>query len=221
MSLSSFAQAVVLALSTPAVQGLNKTVPAPPHPEPIVVTELRLPPVAPSSIRGACSLAINPRGTGCIQQLDGLIQSGSFLPDSRHIVATVNFTGASASPDPGSIYTGPQAIVIKTDGGTFENGEPWKCITCGVPEKNAIDIVVTWDYPQAFSDGKRLLVGQNVIECKYTLTSKRCTPDKTYIYPIRWNDSISQNATAGSIRELRLHPDNVHMECNAYISTNA
>lgn len=220
MGLSSFVQTTLLAMSTPAVQGLNHILPDPPHPEPIVVTELPLPPVAPSSLRGACSIAINPQGTGCIQQLGGLIQSGSFLPDSRHIVATVNFTGAPASPDPASIYNGPQAIVIKTNGDHFANGDPWKCITCGVPEKNAVDIADTWDYPQAFLDGKRLLVGQNIIECEHRLTSKRCTPDKTYIYPIRWNDSTNPNATGGRIRELRLHPDNVHLECNSYSFTN-
>lgn len=215
MGLSSLSQAVLLGLSasSPVVRGIAATaIPDPPAPEPISVTELPLPPVAPSTAPGSCSKSINRHGTGCIRQSGGLIQSGSFLPDGVHVTASVNYTGSTAS----SIYTGPQVIIIKTDGSKFPNGDSWKCITCGIPDENAIDVVDSWDYPQAFSDGKRLLVGQNVIECKSSLADIQCTPEETHMYPIYWDKSGQANETGGSIRELRLHPDNVHLGCNTY-----
>src|ERR1035441_9583045 len=46
----------------------------PPAPEPILVRQLPLPPVAPSNDAGACSAAINPNRTGCIG-VHGLFQS--------------------------------------------------------------------------------------------------------------------------------------------------
>ena len=39
---------------------------------------------------------------------------------------------SSAAPDPASIYTGVQLILLKISG-AFPNGDQWKCITCGVP----------------------------------------------------------------------------------------
>jgi hypothetical protein len=76
--------------------------PRPPAPEPVRVRELPLPPVTASTGTGACTRAVNPRGTGCIGQDVGL-QSGDFLPDGRHVVATVRFAGAPAAPDPASV----------------------------------------------------------------------------------------------------------------------
>ena len=214
MGFSKFPQALLLGISAtnPVVQGLASSIPNPPAPEPIAVTELPLPPVAPNSTNGSCSTIVNAHGTGCIQQSGGLIQSGSFLPDGIHVVASVNYTGSTAS----SIYAGPQAIIIKTDGTKFFNGDAWKCITCGIPSKNTLGVSDSWDYPQTFADGKRLLVGQNIVECEYSLADSRCTPNVTSIYPIRWDKSGKGNDTGGDIRELRLHPDNVHLECNTY-----
>ncbi|KAI0897120.1 hypothetical protein F4806DRAFT_423326 [Annulohypoxylon nitens] len=190
--------------------------PDPPAPEAIEVVELPLPPVA----TGSCTPEINPQRTGCITQ--GLygegFQSGSFLPDGKHIVASVTFTGAPAAPDPASIYDGQQIILLKTDGTVFPNGDPWKCVTCGVPEGNAIGRNDAFDYPNAFYDGKRLLVGTNIIDCgNYSLTSTDCTPERTFIYPIRWNVTPDGSGAGGAIRELRLHPDNVHLGFNAFL----
>ncbi|KAI0097550.1 hypothetical protein GGR51DRAFT_540688 [Nemania sp. FL0031] len=195
-------------------------IPDPPAPEPVNVVELPLPPVA----TGACTLEINPKGTGCIGQGmygDGF-QSGSFLPDGRHIVAYVTFTGAPEAPDPASIYNGSQIIVIKTDDTLFPNGDSWKCVTCGVPAENSLGKSDTWDYPQTFRDGKRLLVGTNIIDCgEFLLTDAECTPERTFIYPIRWNVTPDGSGAGGSIRELRLHPDDVHLGFSSFVIDGA
>ncbi|CAM5312826.1 TolB family protein [Streptomyces aurantiogriseus] len=183
----------------------------PPRPEPVKVRELPLPPVTPSTEAGSCTREINPRGTGCVGQSTGLF-SGNFLPDSRTIVATVLFTGAPAAPDPASIYTGQQLILVRSDGTTFPNGDAWKCVTCGVPQSNALGPADAMDYPQAFSDGKRVLAGTNIIDCgPYQLADRACTPQRVHIYPIRWNTTADGSGPGGSIRELRLHPDDTHL----------
>ncbi|OBT99676.1 hypothetical protein VE01_02106 [Pseudogymnoascus verrucosus] len=189
--------------------------PAPPAPEDITVIELPLPPVAPNNVIGSCTKVINSRGTGCIGKVTGL-GSGNFLPDNKHVVASVIFTGAPAAPDPRSIYTGLQLIIVKADKTTFPNGDPWKCITCGMPPANQLGRVDLMDYPQAFSDGKRVLAGPQVIDCSpFQLSSKKCTPDVTHIYPIRWNTSPTGDGAGGSIRELRLHPEDNHLGFNS------
>jgi len=192
-------------------------VPSPPSPEPITVVELPLPPVAPNNSTGSCDRIINPRGTGCIGKVTGL-GSGNFLPDNKHVVASIIFTGAPAAPDPRSIYTGLQLIIVKADNTTFPNGDPWKCITCGMPAANQVGRVDLMDYPQAFSDGKRALAGPQIIDCgPFQLASVKCTPNATYIYPLRWNTSPTGEGAGGSIRELRLHPDNNHLGFNALV----
>ncbi|KAF9873751.1 hypothetical protein CkaCkLH20_08861 [Colletotrichum karsti] len=198
------------------LEGRQADIPAPPEPEPITVTELPLPPVTPDTGVGGCTEAINPHRTGCIGASNGLQQSGDFLPDDLHVVAAVNFTGAPAAPDAASIYTGPQLIIVKVDGTTFPNGDAWKCITCGVPAENAVGRSEALDYPQIFHDGKRLLAGPNIIECAAELTSEDCTPDKVHIYPIRWNTAADGSGAGGSIRELRIHPDDEHLGWSSF-----
>nr|BFE32976.1 hypothetical protein GCM10010200_052270 [Actinomadura rugatobispora] len=194
--------------------------PPAPKPEPIKVTELPLPPVTPSTGEGACTPALNPHRTGCIGRSVDL-QSGDFLPDGRHVTATVDFAGAPAAPDPASVYTGRQLIIVKTDGTTFPGGDAWKCVTCGVPDGNAVGRSEAMDYPQTFDDGRRLLAGTNIIDCgPHRLTSQACTPERTHIYPIRWNVTPDGSGPGGSIRELRLHPDNVHLGFNVATVTN-
>ncbi|KAI1410598.1 hypothetical protein F5Y13DRAFT_192176 [Hypoxylon sp. FL1857] len=162
-------------------------IPPPPDPEPIEITELPLPPVL-SAVGDLCTAEVNPLGTGCILQRGGLVQIGSFLPDGNHVIARVNYTGAL---DPDDIYTGDQIILIKSDGASFPNGSPFKCITCGVPPGNAEGRADTLDYPQAFRDGKRILAGTNIIDCgEFDLSSEQCSPESTHIYPIRWNTAI-------------------------------
>ncbi|KAH7119221.1 saponin hydrolase precursor [Dactylonectria macrodidyma] len=191
--------------------------PPPPKPEPITVTELPLPPVAEDRV-GACTTKINPRRTGCIKKFPDLM-TGNFLPDNRHVVASVNYAGAPASGS-GSIYSGPQLIIIKTDGKKFGNGDAWKCITCGVPEKNRRGMHEYLDYPQAFRDGKRILAGANIIKCTSPFQQDSCTPDKVKVHPIHWYTSEDGSGPSGSLRELRIHPDNKHLAWS-WITTTA
>ncbi|GAA2404209.1 hypothetical protein GCM10010191_09880 [Actinomadura vinacea] len=192
--------------------------PPPPKPEPVSVTELPLPPVTPSTEAGSCTRKINPRGTGCVGRSVGL-QSGGFLPDGRHVAAQVSFAGAPAGPDPAGIYTGRQLIIVRTDGTTFPNGDPWKCVTCGVPAENAVGRVDALDYPQPFADGRRVLAGPNIIDCGPRLLVD-CAPERAHIYPIRWNVTPEGAGKGGEIRELRLHPDNVHLGFNSFTADN-
>ena len=192
----------------------------PPTPEPIDIIELALPPVIANTTAGACSRAANHRGTGCIAQAG--LNSGSFTPDGTHVAASVTFIGAPAAPDPASIYTGLQFILIKADNTTFPNGDTWKCITCGVPAANMVGSTELSEYPQTFRDGKRAMSGINIIDCGTAdLISEHCTPDKIHIYPIRLSDTADDDGTGpgASLRELRLHPDNVHLTFNSFIFT--
>jgi len=194
----------------------QQPLPKPPAPEPIAITELPLPPTAPSSDPGACTAAVNPNRTGCTTSAPLTFQSGSFLPDGHHVLALVHFTGAPVAPDPASIYQGGQIILVKTDGGKFPNGDAWKCVTCGVPAENALGVGPDQTYPQSFLDGKRIMEGTNIVDCSpFLLTDDRCTADKVHIFPIRWNIRPDGSGAGGSIRELRLHPDNVHLGYNA------
>ncbi|KAH8589559.1 hypothetical protein B0O99DRAFT_553527 [Bisporella sp. PMI_857] len=198
------------------------TYPRPPKPEPISVVRLPLPPSIVSDEVGACTAKINPRRTGCIRIVltgdDSLPQGGTFTPDGTAIVVTVNFTGAPAAPDPASIYSGPQVILLKTGNTTFPNGDPWKCITCGMPAANRLGRNEdSWDYPRVFKDGKRFLVGTNIIETGgYPVDSELVTPNNTYFYPIYWPVTADGSGSSGAIRELRLHPDDQHLSWNSF-----
>ncbi|KAL0941978.1 saponin hydrolase precursor [Colletotrichum truncatum] len=207
--------------------------PPPPDPEPIEVIELSLPPVSAEDAPGSCTAVINPHGTGCIAQRGGgstpetvgIMAAGDFLPDNKHVITLVTFTGAPAAPDPRSIYQGEQIILVKTDGETFPNGDPWKCITCGIPSENRVGMSHMLDYPQSFGDGKRILAGDNVITCgEIDLTSVECNSSKTFVYPIRWETtaegSTSEDTPGGPMRELRIHPDNVHIGFSSFYSSN-
>ena len=199
--------------------------PPPPRPETVKVASLPLPPTAPSAGQGACSTAVNPRGTGCIDGSDqGILEGPGYMWDSRHVLLAVVFAGAPAAPNPASIYSGVQVIVVKTDGGRFPNGDAWKCLTCGVPAGNAMGAntssdegpssgtQIVLDHPQAFPDDRRMLAGTNVVDCApYKLTDAACTPNRVRIYPIRWNMSADGSGPGGAMRELRLNPDGLHL----------
>lgn len=188
-------------------------------PEPVEIHELPLPPVvAPGA---ACTAAVNPHKTGCIGRDGGLQQSGAFLPDGKHVIAVVRFGGAPAAPDPAAIYTGVQMIIVRSDGGLFPNGDAWKCVTCGVPAGNQVGRTTGMDTPQAFPDGKRLFVGTSVIDCgRHLLIDPGCTPDQVHIYPVRWNVTADGSGPGGSMRELRLHPDGIHLGFNSVSISN-
>jgi hypothetical protein len=206
----------LMALLCVRVSSQQGHIPDPPSPEPIEITELPLPPAAPSDTPGACTAEINPHRTGCVDTHALSFQSGSFLPDGRHVLAMVHFVGAPAAPDPASIYQSVQIILVKADDTKFSNGDPWKCITCGVPVQNAVGTNPDHSYPQSFADGKRILEGSNIVDCSpYRLTDDRCTSEHVHIYPIRWNIHPDGSGPGGVIRELRLHPDNQHIGFNA------
>ncbi|KAJ9659742.1 hypothetical protein H2198_002990 [Neophaeococcomyces mojaviensis] len=186
-------------------------IPPPPDPEPVEVIELQLPPAISNPAVGACSLDENIRRTGCMNAT-GHFQSNSFTADGKHLIVELEFVGAPTAPDPASIFTGKQIVLIKADGTTFKSGDPWKCVTCGIPTPNSVGRNSAIDYPQAFKDGQRILAGTNIIDCGGTpIVSEDCTPEKTRILPIRWNVTPDRSGKSGSMRELRLHPDDVHL----------
>ena len=133
---------------------------------------------------------------------------GGFLPDSRAVVAGIAYTGAPAAPDPASAYNGDQLVIIKTDKTRFPNGDAWKCITCGMPTANGA-AVSDISYPQPFPDGRRVLIGSQIVACDFALEDSRCTPAVTHTYPVVWS--------GGSIRELRVAPDGIHLSWNHLI----
>lgn len=197
--------------------GVTQAVPDPSEPEPIEVVELPLPPVAPSNDTVACTAAINPHRTGCIGQALGEFQAGSFTPDWNHVVVNVEFVGAPTAPDPASIYTSEQLILVKADGTNFTNGDPWKCLSCGVPAANAVSLAPERDYPYAFRSGDKALWGRNILDCDGDpLSSDAYTPNTTHIYPTHWNTAVNGSGSGGTPRELRLHPDDVHMGWSSF-----
>ena len=172
------------------------------------------PPVAADGA-GACTTSVNPQGTGCTDKAVGL-QSGGFLPGGHEVSAVLTFAGAPKAPDPASVYSGLQLIVVKTDGTRFPNGSAWKCLSCAVPPANQVGRGTAMDYPQPFADGKRLLAGTNIFDCSpYLLDAQSCTPARMHVYPIRFNTAADGSGKGGFIRELRLNPDNVHLGFNA------
>ena len=208
------------ALQQPVIEhsrsGNQQSYPIPPQ-EPIEVTSIPLPPVLASEYPGACSYAINSHGTGCIGQTTGL-QAGNFLPDGNHVLATVRFVGAPAAPDPRSVFDGQHLLILKADGTFFPNGDTWKCLTCGVPKDQKIGVgQLAHEYPQAFSDGKRILTGSSILHCgQKLLISEECGPEQVFIHPIRLEDKEDGSGPGASLRELRLHPDDLHIGFNVF-----
>jgi hypothetical protein len=194
--------------ATGPVPSTGPSMPPAPKPEPIKVSELPLPPPPDSS--GTCT-----NKTGC---LTGVVQSGGFLPDANEVTVAVTYGGAT---DPSSTYTGNQLIVVRTDGKKYSNGDAWKCVTCGVPSTNRQGASGALDYPQPFRDGRRVLIGTNVLDCApHLVTDDACTPDEVHIYPIRWNVTADGSGKGGSIRELRINPDDVHLGFNGFVLTS-
>lgn len=219
---------------------------APSVPEPVSIRELPLPPTAPSATPGSCTRQVNPHGTGCMSASEyGTSEGPSYTWDGHHVLLTVIFEGAPAAQDPASIYSGVQVIAIKTDGSHFPNGDAWKCLTCGVPDANALGInrevpnpmlagfglrgskppvfdhpQPLFDHPQPFHDGKRVLVGTNILDCgPYKVTDMACTPQRVHIYPISWHGTVDEKGAGVrmSMRELRLNPDDVHIGWNSFV----
>jgi hypothetical protein len=188
-----------------------------PQPEPIEITSIPLPPVVGSEEPGACSYAINGRGTGCIGQSTGL-QAGTFFPDGNHILVTLKFAGAPPAPDPRSVYNGQHLVVLKADDTSFPNGDTWKCLTCGVPNDHTGNLAGRdYAYPQVFPDGRRILAGSFILNCgQASLISEECGPDQVFIYPIRLENKADGSGPGASVRELRVHPDGLHIGFNVF-----
>ncbi|KAH7390518.1 hypothetical protein BKA66DRAFT_580572 [Pyrenochaeta sp. MPI-SDFR-AT-0127] len=198
----------------------QSAVPSPPSSEPIDVIELPLPPVAPSNATGSCTFEVNPSGTGCILRELDRFQSGDFTPDGNNIVANVEFIGAPEAPDPASIYDGEQLILVKADGTTFGNGDAWKCLSCAIPVDEERPINAEKDYPHVFRSGDKALWGHNILECDgHQLSSDDCTSDKVHIYPIYWATIRNGTEVNGAFRELRLHPDDVHLGWSSFTNS--
>ncbi|MFN2537278.1 MAG: hypothetical protein ABR549_03880 [Mycobacteriales bacterium] len=145
-----------------------------------------------------------PDKTGCIS--GG--QVGDFLSDSRTFALVASYAGAPT----GSPFSGAQVTLAKGDGSTFGNGETVKCLTCGTPAANKRGMTADLSYPQTFPDDKRILAGTNIVDCRpYLLASADCTPDNVHVYPIRWANAADGSGPGGSMREVRLAPDGVHV----------
>lgn len=198
---------------------VNAFAQTPPLPasELIEVVELPLPPVSGNVTQGACTAALNPNHTGCIAQNLTGFQAGDFTPDGSSVIATVNFVGAPAAPGQGHTYDGLQLILVKADGTTFSNGDSWKCLTCDVPTENARDLDPQRDYPHVFRSGDKAIWGHNILDCDGNeLGSDACTSDLIHIYPIYWPNTVDGSGPGGAPRELRVHPDDVHMGWSSF-----
>ncbi|KAF5532500.1 saponin hydrolase precursor [Fusarium napiforme] len=182
--------------SSQYIMSTGKAQHALPIPEPISLSTLPLPPVAPSSRLGTCTPKENPNGTGCMTLASNQdFQAGGFLPDGKHVLVHVTFTGSPSSPDPSSVYKGSQIIIVKTNGKVFPSGSPWKCLTCGLGKQSIRGSSPTYSYPQAFGDGSRILFGANILDFGEHKLSRR---------------------DRGRLRELRLQPDDVHLGFSAF-----
>jgi hypothetical protein len=189
------------------------------------ITELPVPPTVPSN--GKCTNA-----TGCVSAEWGALDSPGFFGDPHYVLLGVTFAGAPAAPDPRSIYSGPQVLLVNTDGTTFPNGDAWKCLTCGAAfvGEGVIPSFFTYPPPHALPGDQKVLVGNAILECTapdgtaYQVSDTRCTPDNTHIYPIYWagpNSAPPMPALPlgastplplfGNGREWRLSPDGVHL----------
>ncbi len=183
----------------------------------VSLAQLPVPPTAPSAEPGSCTTEVNPRGTGCTDPGWGALGSiGTYWPDSNLTLVGVRFAGAPAE-GPAAAFTGPQVLLVRTDGTTFPNGDGYKCLTCGQPAptrpagmstdaSNSVELT----YPiNGFRDGKRALAGTNIIDCgEYRFADNRCTADRIRIYPLQWNPG---DGRPGTLREPRLNPDDVHI----------
>ena len=228
-ALAITAGAALLVGAAPAPTGFDEPTAPPPRPERIVVTALPLPPTAPSTAAGSCTGAVNPHGTGCISAADdGIIEGPAYTWDARHVLLPVVFAGAPAS-GPASAYTGEQVIAVRTDGTRFANGDAWKCLTCGIPtaalaEANRVRFsareaaALHVDHPQAFPGDTRMIAGTNVFDCgTYKLVDDACTPDRLRVYQIHWTTTTDGRGPSGSMRELRLNPDGIHLMWNHFL----
>jgi len=190
---------------------------------PVSISELPVPPTAPSDAAGSCTPAVNPHGTGCVSAAWGALGSPGFYWSSRYVLLGVTYAGAPAA-GPGSVYSGPQVLLVRTDGTKFPDGDAWKCITCGIAATNETGIItsdLTYPPAHALPGDTRVLVGNGILSCGgYQISDPRCTPADSKIYPITLGGTPLGNVIGGGdTREWRLSPDGVHLAWNALIET--
>jgi hypothetical protein len=190
---------------------------------PVTVSELPVPPTAPSDKTGACTRKINPHGTGCVSAAWGALGSPGYYWDSSYVLLGVTFAGAPAT-GPSSVYAGPQVLLVSTTGKKFTDGDAWKCLTCGVAaadENGIITSEFTYPPPDSFPGDNRILVGNGILSCgNYVVSDPRCRPGDTRIYPITLDGTPIGNTIGGGLtREWRLNPDGVHLGWNALVET--
>jgi hypothetical protein len=207
---------VAASKSAPAASAASLHIPA-------VISELPVPPTAPSDAAGSCTTDIDPRGTGCVSPDWGALGSPGFYWDSRYVLLGLNYAGAPAT-GPASVYSGPQVVVENVDGHKFTDGTVWKCITCGVPAANEQGINtrdLTYPPAHALPGDRAVLVGNGILSCGgYIITDPRCTPQNTHIYPIDLDGQPLGGVIGGAqTREWRLSPDGVHLAWNALVQT--
>jgi hypothetical protein len=71
-----------------------------------------------------------------------------------------------------------------------------------------------FSYPPAFPTGNHVLVGSHIYDCGgLSLTDEACTPDRA-VHPIHWQTGSDADAPSRPLRELRIHPDGVHIGFN-------
>ena len=174
---------------------------------PVQLSELPVPPTAPSDTAGSCTTAINPHGTGCVSGSWGALGSPGFFWDAHYVLLGVTFSGAPTS-GPSSVYTGQQVLLVRTDRKKFPNGDPWKCLTCGVSPDSEQGIVTSdFTYPPAHAlpGDHQVLVGNGILQCgtgtlTYDVTDSRCNPANTQILPIYWGNSPLGSGDSGPER---------------------
>jgi hypothetical protein len=187
---------------------------------PVQMSELPVPPTAPDNTTGSCTSAVNPHNTGCVSGTWGALGSPGFFWDAHYVLLGVTFAGAPAS-GPTSIYSGPQVLLVSTDGKNIANDDPWKCLTCGVSYDNTVINANDFTYPPAHAlpGDHQVLVGNGILQCTsasgaetYDVSDPRCTPDHTTITPIYWGSkALDQPNSSPNGREWRLSPDGVHL----------
>jgi hypothetical protein len=184
------------------------------------ISELPVPPTVPTD--GVCT---DP--SGCVSGVWGALGSPGFFWNSSYVLLGVTYAGAP-STGAASAFSGPQVLLVRTNGTTFADGNAWKCITCGADvAAGVVASDFTYPPPHALPGDRKVLVGNGILECTspsgypYVVSDPRCTPGNTHIYPIYWGDTplggTSASSPFGNGREWRLSPDGVHLAWDSLI----
>ena len=125
------------------------------------LSELPVPPTVPND--GVCTAP-----TGCVSADWGGIGSPGFMWDPTEVLVGVTYAGAPPS-GPSNVYTGPQVIVVKTDGSQFPDGNGWTCLTCGVPAANQVGVLadqLVYIPPRAVPGDKKIMLARSPLHAR-------------------------------------------------------